>query len=83
MNESRIPPDKNGIFDGDSFYEQEFKAWCYTCDTYNRIKLRTWNISLLISRLNVYEKKYRNKILYKQLSRNLLELQHLGAYWND
>jgi len=81
MNEVKMPPDKNGIFDGDSFYEQEFKAWCYTCGTFNVIKLRTWNINLLKSRLKMYEEKYKNKILYKQLSRNLLELHYLGKDW--
>ena len=81
MKETRVPPDKNGIFDGDTFFKSEFDAWCYTCGTFNKIKLRTWNINFLIQRLKQYEEESRSKILYKQLSRNLLELHYLGENW--
>lgn len=83
MNEVKIPYDNNGIFDGDTFFRMEFEAWCYTRGTFNKIKLRAWNINFLIERLKQYEKESQSKILYKQLSRNLLELHYLGKDWKD
>ena len=32
--DTQTPPDFGGVFDGDSFGEMEFLAWCRTAPTY-------------------------------------------------
>ena len=80
--DTQEPPDRGGIFDGDSFQEMEFRAWSNTATTYPKIKLRASSKSNLILRIKKMRKKYGIDLTYKHISPTTIEITFLGRKWN-
>lgn len=80
--DTKIPPDFGGVFDGDSFGEREFLAWCRTATTYPKIKLRTSNKNNLIYSLKTMRKRHGIELYINHISQITVEITFQGKKWN-
>jgi hypothetical protein len=80
--DTQTPPDFGGIFDGDSFQEMEFRAWCNTATTYPKIKLRSSNKGNLIQRIKKLRVKNGIELSISHISGSTIELTFYGRKWN-
>ncbi len=79
--DTQEPPDRNGIFDGDSFNDLEFRAWLGTVSTYPKITLRSYQKNKLISKIKKMSEKNYASIGIKELSPTRIEIIFKGRQW--
>ena len=79
--DTQEPPDRNGLFDGDSFNDLEFRAWLNTVATYPRIRLRSYQKNKLIAKIKKMSEKNFARIGIKELSPTRIEIYFKGRKW--
>lgn len=79
--DTQTPPDFGGVFDGDSFGEMEFLAWCRTAPTYPSIKLRSSNKNNLIYRIKTMRKRNGIELRLNHISATTIEIIFHGRKW--
>lgn len=79
--DTQEPPDRNGVFDGDSFNELEFKAWLGTVTTWPRLKLRSYNKNSLIYKIKKLRKANGVDLILKHITPTIIEIEFNGKKW--
>jgi len=78
IHDTQTPVDNNGIFDGDSFNDMEFKAWLNTVYTYPRIRLWSRQYKNLNAKVKAMARKFEVRISIERKNYTTLEVIFRG-----
>ena len=75
MNDSQLPPDGNGVFDGESFKDEEFAHFVRSRETYPKIRLMHKDPVYMANWIESRCKKQGIELAYRFLNGNILEVE--------